>query len=45
MGLPGPGSYQQILNSDWQIYGGSGIDNPFPVQAEEIAWQNASWSR
>ncbi len=44
VGLPGPGSYQQILNSDWQIYGGSGIDNPFPVQAEEIAWQNASWS-
>ena len=44
VGLPGPGRYQQILNSDWQIYGGSGIDNPFPLQAEEIPWQNASWS-
>ena len=44
VGLPGPGRYQQILNSDWQIYGGSGIDNPFPLQAEEIPWQGASWS-
>ena len=44
VGLPGPGSYHQILNSDWPIYGGSGIDNPFPLQAEEIPWQNASWS-
>ncbi len=44
VGLPGPGDYHQILNSDWQIYGGSGVDNPFPLQAEEIPWQGASWS-
>ena len=44
VGLPGPGRYQQILNSDWPIYGGSGVDNPFPVQAEEFSWQNSSWS-
>ena len=44
VGLPGPGRYHQILNSDWPIYGGSGLDNPFPLQAEEIPWQNASWS-
>lgn len=44
VGLPGPGDYHQILNSDWEIYGGSGVDNPFPLQAEEIPWQSASWS-
>ena len=44
VGLPGPGFYEQILNSDWEIYGGSGIDNPFPLEAEEVGWQSASWS-
>jgi len=44
VGLPGPGAYHQLLNSDWKIYGGSGVDNPFPLQAEEIPWQGASWS-
>lgn len=44
VGLPGPGRYKQILNSDWEIYGGSGVDNPFPLEAEEISWQSASWS-
>ena len=44
VGLPGPGRYHQILNSDWQIYGGSGVDNPIPLDAEEIPWQSASWS-
>ncbi len=44
VGLPGPGRYHQILNSDWPIYGGSGVDNPIPLEAEEIPWQSASWS-
>ncbi len=44
VGLPGPGQYHQILNSDWEIYGGSGVDNPLPLEAEEISWQSASWS-
>ncbi len=44
VGLPGPGRYHQILNSDWRIYGGSGVDNPIPLDAEEIPWQSASWS-
>ncbi len=44
VGLPAPGRYQEILNSDWPMYGGSGIHNPSPLQAEEIAWQNASYS-
>jgi len=44
VGLPGPGRYHQILNSDWKIYGGSGVDNPIPLDAEEITWQSASWS-
>jgi len=44
VGLPGPGRYHQILNSDWKIYGGGGVDNPIPLDAEEITWQSASWS-
>ena len=32
------------MNSDWPQYGGSGVDNPYPVEAEEIAWQNTSYS-
>ncbi len=44
VGLPGPGRYHQILNSDWPIYGGSGVDNPFPLLAKEITWQNSAWS-
>lgn len=44
VGLPGPGRYHQILNSDRSIYGGSGVENPFPLQAEKVSWQNASWS-
>ena len=44
VGLPGPGRYHQILNSDWPIYGGSGVDNPIPLEAEKITWQSASWS-
>ena len=44
VGMPGPGRYHQILNSDWRIYGGSGVDNPIPLVAEEIPWQGASWS-
>ena len=44
VGLPGAGRYHQILNSDWKIYGGSGVDNPLPLKAEDISWQSASWS-
>ncbi|MDE0200165.1 MAG: 1,4-alpha-glucan branching protein GlgB [Caldilineaceae bacterium] len=44
VGLPGPGRYHQVLNSDWEIYGGSGVDNPIPLEAEEVTWQSASWS-
>ena len=44
VGLPAAGRYQEIMNSDWPQYGGSGVDNPYPVEAEEIAWQNTSYS-
>lgn len=44
VGLPGPGPYQEILNSDWRIYGGSDIHNPGPIYAEEIPWQSGSHS-
>ncbi|MBI4889652.1 MAG: 1,4-alpha-glucan branching protein GlgB, partial [Acidobacteria bacterium] len=28
VGVPEPGAYQEILNSDWDHFGGSGVSNP-----------------
>jgi 1,4-alpha-glucan branching enzyme len=28
VGVPEPGAYQEILNSDWPHFGGSGVSNP-----------------
>jgi len=36
MGLPKPGTWQEILNTDSEIYGGSGMGNFGSVVAEEI---------
>jgi 1,4-alpha-glucan branching enzyme len=36
-GLPGPGYYQEILNTDSGFYGGSNVGNNGGVQAEPIA--------
>lgn len=44
VGLPQPGVYGEIFNSDAHIYGGSGIGNPAEIVAEEIAWQSGSHS-
>lgn len=44
LGLPGPGAYAELLNSDWQQFGGSGICNDRPIQAEDIPWQSGSHS-
>ena len=44
VGLPGPGFYRQILNSDDLRYGGSGVGNGGGVQADEIPWQGQPYS-
>jgi len=35
VGVPAPGKYVEVLNSDDEKYGGSGIVNPGPLTAEE----------
>ena len=44
VGLPRPGFYTQILNSDDLRYGGSGVGNGGGVQADEIPWQGQPYS-
>jgi len=36
LGLPGPGRWNELLNSDAELYGGSGVGNLGGVQAEPI---------
>ena len=40
LGVPRPGQYEEILNSDATIYGGGGIINPNPIQSEERSWHD-----
>jgi 1,4-alpha-glucan branching enzyme len=44
MGVPKTGIYQEILNSDARQYGGSGVDNPYALHAEEISWMGRPYS-
>ena len=44
VGLPKPGIYEEVLNTDAAIYGGSGVGNPRFVRAEQIEWQGRGWS-
>jgi 1,4-alpha-glucan branching enzyme len=44
VGLPNPGAYYELLNSDDSRFGGSGVVNPNPVWAEELPWQRCSHS-
>ncbi len=39
IGVPKPGRYREVFNSDLSQYGGSGVGNPDPV-ADETAWHN-----
>jgi len=36
IGVPKKGVYQEILNSDWKEYYGSGIDNPKEVYSQDV---------
>jgi len=45
IGVPLPGHYREVLNTDAEIYGGSNLGNgSSPLQAEELAWMNRSYS-
>lgn len=39
VGVPGPGFYEEILNSDAETYGGSNVGNYGGTWADEIYWQ------
>jgi 1,4-alpha-glucan branching enzyme len=39
VGVPAPGTYREILNTDAQLYGGSGLGNGGWAQAEPVPWQ------
>ena len=44
VGLPTAGEYQELLNSDWTQYGGSGVGNDGAVHAEPTSWQSCDHS-
>ena len=44
IGVPEPGSYREILNSDSEIYSGSNQGNGGNVEAEQIEAQGREWS-
>ncbi len=44
VGVPGPGTYREIFNSDAEKFGGSGQGNPGVQAAEQIRWHNQAWS-
>jgi 1,4-alpha-glucan branching enzyme len=44
IGLPWPGDYDEIFNSDSQYYGGSDVGNYSRTGAEARAWMNRAYS-
>nr|WP_135556959.1 1,4-alpha-glucan branching protein GlgB [Paenibacillus cymbidii] len=38
IGVPAKGTYRELLNSDAERFGGSGVTNPLPLEAEAVAW-------
>jgi 1,4-alpha-glucan branching enzyme len=44
IGVPGPGFYREILNTDSAAYGGSNVGNMGGVQAAAIPWRGFSHS-
>ena len=44
LGLPGPGFYREVLNTDSEIYGGSNVGNAGGVYAEPIPSHGLSHS-
>ena len=44
VGLPHPGTWNELLNTDAQAYGGSGVGNLGSVEAEAIPWDGQPYS-
>ena len=44
IGVPGPGTYRELLNSDSHHYGGTDLGNGGDVAAEPIAHLGQPWS-
>ncbi|MCZ0961076.1 1,4-alpha-glucan branching protein GlgB [Paracoccus benzoatiresistens] len=44
IGVPKPGGWREILNTDADTYGGSGVVNHEPLQTEDIAWHGRTAS-
>jgi 1,4-alpha-glucan branching enzyme len=44
IGVPAPGPWREILNSDSRFYGGGDVGNPFPLDAEPVAWMDQPFS-
>jgi 1,4-alpha-glucan branching enzyme len=44
IGVPGPGSYQELLNTDSEFYEGTNVGNAGRVQAEPIPWNDRPYS-
>ena len=39
VGVPAPGFYRELLNSDWTCYGGSNVGNSGGLHSEPTPWQ------
>ncbi len=44
VGLPRPGRWSEVLNTDAVEYGGSGVGNGDSIEAEETGWHGQQWS-
>ena len=44
VGVPGPGWYQEIFNSDSEHYSGSNVGNYPGREAEQVPWHGRDWS-
>ena len=44
VGLPRPGKWKEVLNTDASGYGGSGVVNGGAIAAVETAWHGQQWS-
>ena len=43
VGLPRPGAWREVLNTDDEKFGGSGVVNG-TLRSEDIPWQGREWS-
>jgi len=44
LGVPHPGNYKEVFNTDSKIYDGSNVGNLGGMNADELAWQGRRYS-